>query len=154
MRHSFLFMLRQAVISRQPEHASIVHNWNWNRIHGQTHNCQYHAHMVKCYVENNSSPLSAAYMSLIWISFGSGNGLLPVRHQAITWTNVDLLSIRPLGINFSEIRIKIYNFSFTKMHLEMSSVKWGPFCSGENELTPENRRPVKYFELTATPLLF
>ena len=34
------------------------------------------------------------------------NGLAPVRRQAITWTNAGLLSIRPLGTNFSEIRIK------------------------------------------------
>ena len=33
----------------------------------------------------------------------SGNGLSPVRCQAITWTNTDLLSIGPLGTNFSDI---------------------------------------------------
>ena len=34
------------------------------------------------------------------------NGLSPVRRQAITWTNTDLLSVGPLGTNFSIIRIK------------------------------------------------
>ena len=38
-----------------------------------------------------------------WVNIGSGNGLLPVRHQAITWTNAGLLSIVPLGTNLSEI---------------------------------------------------
>ena len=42
-----------------------------------------------------------------WVSFGSVNGLLPIRHQAITWTNADLLSMEPLGTNHSEIRISI-----------------------------------------------
>ena len=31
----------------------------------------------------------------------------PVWHQAISWTNTDLLSIRPLGTNFSEIQFEI-----------------------------------------------
>ena len=63
-------------------------------------------------------------------SIGSGNGLSPVRRQAITWTNVDLLSIGPLRTNFSEIRIKIEKFSCMKMHSKISSAKchfvqWG-----------------------------
>ena len=37
----------------------------------------------------------------------SGNGLAPVWRQAITRTNADILSIRPLGTNFSEILLKI-----------------------------------------------
>ena len=61
---------------------------------------------------------------------GSGNELSPVWHQAITWTNADLLSIRPLVMNFSEIWIKTQNFSFIKMHLKMLSAKWLPFCPG------------------------
>ena len=40
--------------------------------------------------------------SEIWVNVGTGNGLLPVgnndRQQAITWTNVDLSSLRPIGI--------------------------------------------------------
>ena len=35
-------------------------------------------------------------------SLGSGNGLLPTRHQAITWTDADLLSIWTLETNFSK----------------------------------------------------
>ena len=42
----------------------------------------------------------------IWVSIGSGNGLSPVRRQAITWTNAELISIVTLGTNFREIRIK------------------------------------------------
>ena len=37
----------------------------------------------------------------------------------------------PLGTNFSEIRIKIHNFSFMKMNLKVSSAKWRPFCFWE-----------------------
>ena len=42
------------------------------------------------------------YTSITWVSIGSGNGLSPVRRQAITWINTDLLSIGPLGTNLSE----------------------------------------------------
>ena len=58
-----------------------------------------------------------------------------IRHQAIFWTNAGLLLVRPLGTIFSEILIKIRNFSFTKMHLKISSAKWrSPFVRGGDEL--------------------
>ena len=63
---------------------------------------------------------------------GSDNGLSPGWHQAITWTNVGILLIGPLGINVSEILIEIHIFSFKKIHLKMSSGKWRPFCLGLN----------------------
>ena len=49
-------------------------------------------------------------------------------------TNAGTFLIGPLGINFSEILIKIWTFSFNKMHLKMLSGKWRPFCLGLNEL--------------------
>ena len=61
---------------------------------------------------------------------GSDNGLSPGRRKAIIWTHAGLLLIVPLGTNFSELLIKIYTFSFKKMHLKMSSGKWQPFCLG------------------------
>ena len=69
-------------------------------------------------------------MSGNWVSIGSGNGLSPVRWQAITWTITDLLSIAPLGTHFSDIWIKIHQFSFIKMHLNMSAKLW-PYCLEE-----------------------
>ena len=63
-----------------------------------------------------------------WIGVGSGYGLSPIRRQAITCTNAHLLSIGPLGTNFSEIRIKIQSFSFTKMHLKMATNLFRPQC--------------------------
>ena len=65
---------------------------------------------------------------------GSDNGLSPGRRQAIIWTNAGILFIWTLGTNFSEILIAIHAFSFKKMHLKMSSVKWPPFCLGLNVL--------------------
>ena len=37
-----------------------------------------------------------------WVIIGSGNGLSPVRCQAIIWSNAGLLSIGLLGTHFSE----------------------------------------------------
>ena len=65
---------------------------------------------------------------------GSDNGLSPARRQAIILTNSVILLIGLLGTNFSEILIGIQTFSFTKMHLKMSSAKWSPFCLGLNVL--------------------
>ena len=50
-----------------------------------------------------------------------------VRHWAITWTN-GILSIGPLGTNFSEILIGIPTVSFKKMQFKMSSAERRPFC--------------------------
>ena len=60
----------------------------------------------------------------------SDNGLSPDRCQAIIWTNAGKLLIAPLGTDFSEVLTGIQTFSFKKMYLEMSSVKWRPFCLG------------------------
>ena len=80
----------------------------------------------------NSSPPSAPYMRQ-WtgsVRYGSYNGLAPVRRQAISWTNTDLLSIGPLGTNFSEIRIKIHNFSIIKMFWKCHLRYGGHFVRG------------------------
>ena len=65
---------------------------------------------------------------------GSDNGLSPGRRQAIIWTSAGILLIRTLGTNFSEILGEIHSFSFSKIHLKMSSAKWRLFGLGLNEL--------------------
>ena len=65
---------------------------------------------------------------------GSDNGLLPGRRQAIIWTNAGILLIWQLGINFSEILIKINTFSFNKMHLKKLFAKLHLFHIRLNEL--------------------
>ena len=65
---------------------------------------------------------------------GPCNGLSVDRRQAIISTNDGILLIGHLGTNFSEILIEIHAFSFTKIHLKMSSWKWRPFFLGLNVL--------------------
>ena len=65
----------------------------------------------------------------------SGNGLSHVWHQAIIWTNNDLLSFGPLGTKGHEIEIKIQTFSLKKMKLKILPAKWQPFCFSPNVLT-------------------
>ena len=50
-------------------------------------------------------------MWLKWITMGSGNSL-PIQHQVITKTNVDLLSTRPLGTD--NAKYSFGKISFTK----------------------------------------
>ena len=59
---------------------------------------------------------------------GSDNGLAPCWCQAIIWTKSGVLLIGPLGTNFNEILSEILKFSLKKMRLNVSSVKWQPFC--------------------------
>ena len=66
---------------------------------------------------------------------GSDNGLSPGQRQAIIWTNAGILLIWNLGTNFNEILSEIHTFSFKKMHLKISSVKWRPFCLGLSVLS-------------------
>ena len=68
------------------------------------------------------------------VSIGSDNGLSPTRRQAIIWTNVGILLIRPLGTNFSEIGIGIQTLSLKKLRFKMSSAKRRRFCPGGDEL--------------------
>ena len=51
------------------------------------------------------------------------------------WTNAGILFVGPLGTKLSEVLIEIYTFSFKKMHLQMLSGKWWPFCLGLSVLT-------------------
>ena len=44
------------------------------------------------------------------MDIGSDNGLSPVRHQAIIWTNAAMLSIRPEVTYFNEMLFKIQKF--------------------------------------------
>ena len=62
---------------------------------------------------------------------GSGNALSPVQHQAITWSNADLLSFGSLGINFSKILIKIQNFSSWKCIWKCCLWNGGHLAKGE-----------------------
>ena len=71
------------------------------------------------------------YASVNWVIIGWGKDMSPVQYQAITRTNADLLLITPLGVPLSEIHIKTQEFSFMKMHFNISSAKWQPFCPGE-----------------------
>ena len=53
----------------------------------------------------NPSPLTFhIYASVTWVSIGSRNGSRPVRRQAITWTDVALLSAGLLETNYSDMR--------------------------------------------------
>ena len=78
----------------------------------------------------------------------SCNGLLPAHCQAITWTNADLLLIGPLGTNFREIWIKMWNFSLVKIHSKKSSTKWQSFCQGGNELRIELTYQISKFSFS------
>ena len=69
------------------------------------------------------------YASATWTIIGSDNGLSPVRRQDIIWTNAGILSIGPLGTNFSEILMEIKYFHSSKCILKCRLRHGGHFVS-------------------------
>ena len=65
-----------------------------------------------------------------WVIIGSGNGLSPIRYQAITWTSAGLLSIGLLGTNCSEIWIGILSFSLKNAFRNVVCKNGGHFVQG------------------------
>ena len=60
---------------------------------------------------------------------GSDNGLSPGRRQAITWTNVGILLIGPLGTNFGEMLSKFMHFHSRKSIWKCRLENGGHFVS-------------------------
>ena len=65
------------------------------------------------------------YVSVNWVNIGSANGLLPVRHWAITWINAGVLLNGPYHIKFGDIWVKMQQFLLRK-HIRKCHL---PLCS-------------------------
>ena len=82
-------------------------------------------------------------------TIGSGNGLLPVQYQAITWASDDLLSTGSLETNFIEIWIKIGWFWF----MQCICIRNFPLQNGGHFVQTSKchgkKWPLKYREYTA-----
>ena len=57
------------------------------------------------------------------LDIGSGHGLSPICHQAITLINANFLSMGALGTNRIEIRIEIKAYPFAEVYSKISSAK-------------------------------
>ena len=68
------------------------------------------------------------YLSQCWPRFMSPYGV--VRPQWVNSTNAALLSIWPPGMNFSQMRIILEQFTSMEKHFKILSAKYQPFCSG------------------------
>ena len=79
----------------------------------------------------NPPPPSAAYMRQ-WI----GSALVQIKAcrlfgaKPLSKAVLGYCKMEHLGSNFCENLIKIWNISFMKMHLKISSAKWRSFCLG------------------------
>ena len=109
-------------ISRSVVYDNIFTKHNW-----------FHVGTICCMLTH--LPLVPIYVSVNWVRIGSDNGLSPGRCQAISWTCADILSIVPQVTHFNGILFEIQIFSFTKMRLYISFVKWWPFCPWGDELS-------------------
>ena len=57
------------------------------------------------------------------------------RHQAITWTNVDLSWVRCNGIHLRALSLDDVKIPINKIRLKIAVLKWHPGLPGANELT-------------------
>ena len=71
------------------------------------------------------------YASVNWVSIVSGNGLSPVRCEAITWNNAALLSIGPLGKKLQWDFNRNSNIFIQEHVFESVVCEMVPFCPGE-----------------------
>ena len=62
-----------------------------------------------------------------FLNIGSVSGLSPIRHQDITWINVDSTSIRLQVTHLNEISFEIQTFLIQENVIKMSSAKWRLF---------------------------
>ena len=90
-----------------------------------------HVRVITCF---NSSRTSDAYMRQwnIPLLLQIMACRLARAKPLIIETNAGILLIGPSDTNFTEIFIRIYLFSFKKMHLQVSSRKWRPSLLGLN----------------------
>ena len=111
MYRSYIFLAKMTAIVKNSLNIAFIH---YNRK-GVGHN------MVKLHLTHWGWVMHICISKLT--TTGSNNGSSPSQHQAIIWTNTEILLTRPLRTNSSEMLIKIYTFSFKKMHLKMSKCK-------------------------------
>ena len=77
----------------------------------------------------NTLRLCVAYMhQWTWVIIASGNGLSAARCQALTRTNIYLISVWRSGIHLSEIQINILWLSL-KVHIKLSPITHETFWS-------------------------
>ena len=77
--------------------------------------------------------LGDAHMRPNLVIIGSGNGLSPVRRQAITWTNDDLLSIAPFGKKLRSWKEKPFEHVVCKLLIISFRPRWVINASTQRE---------------------
>ena len=121
----FYFEINTSVTSSEAPIKDNENQWKyWGKVQNQNH---------KIYNIKAHGKTHLRLMPHICVSeeglISSGNGLSPVRHQAVAWTNYGLLWIGLLGTSLCEIGILIPLFSF-KYIWKCRLSKWRPFCPG------------------------
>ena len=87
-----------------------------------------------------------------WASIGLGNGLSPVRRQAITSTKLaycQLDSWEQISMKFEQ---EFYNFDSRKCIWKCRLPEWRPFCPGGDELTAVDVRAWMIYYITTVLL--
>ena len=84
--------------------------------------------VIQC-ADNTLGPSDTMWWAIL-VNIGSGNGLMPNRRQAITWTSVDYRYWQENWLEkWFEILIKIQQFSLKKINVKMLYANGGHFVS-------------------------
>ena len=67
-----------------------------------------------------------------------GYWLVAWRHQAITWTNVNLSSVKSLGIHVKALSLDDVKIPINKMRLKIAVLKWHLGLPGANAIYDKN----------------
>ena len=102
--------------SQVSKHAN--HNLIFKKRKKTLHTMFYGYIMESAWV-NSLWPSDSTWRQEIWDNIGLGNDLVLSRHQAITWTNVDLLPVR-----FSDILVRGISQEITHHHSLNLVWKW------------------------------
>ena len=76
----------------------LTYFWVWSSL-------SKHSGIISLIIYPNTHPVICCFRT--YSPLGAGNGLMPVRHQAITWTSFEFLSAGPSETHFNEILIEI-----------------------------------------------
>ena len=115
----------ESVLTCRPKYFGLRHPV-WVRT-----KCHYRLTVSNLHMLIISSPTRAAYMRQ-WIrsTLSQIMACCPFSDKPLSKPILRYCLSGPLGTDFSEILTKIQNFSFTKMFLNTSSLKWRPICPG------------------------
>ena len=99
-------------------------NYNWTRLYGDSKIFWYMYHdIILILILLTRLWFNSLWSNTILVNIGSSNGLLPVQHQAINWTNCKLFTWEQTLVRFESKYKNLVSRKCMMQHLKMSAVR-------------------------------